>query len=697
MIQAVTAEFSRLISRHLGQRLTMVLFFVLLLPITVTPPSSVIVDDHAYASEAGYDYWAAHRFQWGVEVVQNIGPLGFLHFPLTYTGILDYENMVGNLIFSSFLDIAVIALFFKFPSIAKRFLFICGFILLQVMRNSANFVYTPEVNHYLVLFFAVYLLYLFDNFLVIFLVSILMAAMALGKGVFLTLTVLISFFYCSSLIFGRKYLKSFIFCLSLTAALCLFWKLSGQNFSNFFAFLKGSFEFSSGYNEALNGKPKEFWTRPNENVYAFVVLSFCIFAALLVLRKVALSAKMNGSSVLFRLAPLAFTELLFIFVLWKYGVVAFDKYHLMIPLLFLLVCLAPFSFFLPYQPVPLPVIGQIETSNGAKLNVYILSILILIGISSSAYYAGIRFIFRPKTVLSEADVKHRMAIANFQMAQMQRIVGTSSIGYFGERIAPMIYNNFNYVPSPSTISFVGWNDFFIDADSNFIRNGATAPKYMVYEAYNVPTSIAQQFWPLDSVKMQMEILKNYDPVLDGLHQPVQEIGRLLLRRREISATLSFDKIETRRAKILTEIKVPRDISDPLQLVVNLDHKPLAIMFGIFYKLPIYKIVLKLNTGEVIERMFSPAKARNGFVLNPLILSNDDYIKVISNAQLPTNVSNSDSTPRKVVSFAIRCSYLSVICTEDFDLQFNKISGLELGRSPIASQTDIRAKVDAYKR
>ncbi len=128
------------------------------------------------------------------------------------------------------------------------------------------------------------------------------------------------------------------------------------------------------------------------------------------------------------------------------------------------------------------------------------------------------------------------------MPTIQEIVGDDTISYFGEFPAPMVYNNFNYIPSPSTISFVGWNKWIIDKDVTFYKN-RSKPDYLLLHLYNDASSIAEQFVITDSARAQLEIMYRYEPVIHN-HIPLEENGRLLLKKRNINKnTMSFKNIE----------------------------------------------------------------------------------------------------------------------------------------------------------
>ena len=63
---------------------------LVLIPTTISKFVYAVIDLHWLGSEAAYDYWINNNFLWGETIIQNIGPLGFIHFPLSFTGIMDY-------------------------------------------------------------------------------------------------------------------------------------------------------------------------------------------------------------------------------------------------------------------------------------------------------------------------------------------------------------------------------------------------------------------------------------------------------------------------------------------------------------------------------------------------------------------------------------------------------------------------------
>src|SRR5687768_10104549 len=64
------------------------LLFVLLLVTLVQVPREAYDVGHDSSSHATFEYYAAHGFQFGRDVYQNTGPLGYAHYAYTHVGLL---------------------------------------------------------------------------------------------------------------------------------------------------------------------------------------------------------------------------------------------------------------------------------------------------------------------------------------------------------------------------------------------------------------------------------------------------------------------------------------------------------------------------------------------------------------------------------------------------------------------------------
>ena len=52
--------------------------------------------DHDLSSSASFELFAARRLQFGTDVLQNVGPLGWVHYGAVYAGPLHEQRLVAK-------------------------------------------------------------------------------------------------------------------------------------------------------------------------------------------------------------------------------------------------------------------------------------------------------------------------------------------------------------------------------------------------------------------------------------------------------------------------------------------------------------------------------------------------------------------------------------------------------------------------
>ena len=233
------------------EALRMIVLFLALFPLAVSPTLYTVVDNHWLGSEAAYDYWIVNNFQWGKEIIQNIGPLGFIHFPLSFTGYLDYENALTNFALSGILVILVIYISSLFPSKIAGIIFLSLFAFFNSAKKAIVFSMSSEVNHYLLPLLIAYFLFLSPPYLVICFLLVTLAAMSLGKGMFLFVSPMIVGMVALHFLLQKKTFLSLIIMFVYIFSVVVFWVLAGQDIVNFYNFVRGSIAFSHGYNDSM--------------------------------------------------------------------------------------------------------------------------------------------------------------------------------------------------------------------------------------------------------------------------------------------------------------------------------------------------------------------------------------------------------------------------------------------------------------
>ncbi|MDJ0942288.1 MAG: hypothetical protein QNJ30_02425 [Kiloniellales bacterium] len=720
------------------------MLFVALFPLTLSGFGYQIYDNHSLGSEAAYDYWLANGFQWGTEIIQNIGPLGFIHFPLSFTGFLDYENALANFALSGVLVALVIYLSLLIPDRVARIVFLSIFALMQILKRPYGFPMPTEVNHYLLVLFTAYTLFSSSRYVVLIPLVVLLAAMSLGKGMFLFIAPVIVLFSAFHYILRKTLFMGITTLATYMLSVLAFWVMCDQQVYNILDFVLGSFAFSSGYSEALAN-------HGSSSILAGLCLFLSTLLILLVIEKNLHAVRSVSRTAVASGLMLGLIEIYILFAVWKHAIVSGDRYHVGVHLFFVGVCLILYMYMhhsgyyeesktpreTPAQRrmtwftncvvllmaqlrdsfyrkmigrrsvrffdgmIPLAAATKNLLENVTcrakdirdKLKVISLSdfglgalkrweivLLVVVLLFSKEFWGGIHFVVFLEREVAVWGAKLEEKAAQMQMPRMREIVERESVGYFGELPAPMMYNEFSYRASPSTISFAGWNPWLIEKDAEFFRDSSKAPSYLVYELYNVADrSIVAQFSPLDSPRAQIEIFRRYDPVRDNQGNPINEIGRLLLKRREALSELEYENLGERTYIMGERIQVPEETADPIQAIIRFPPSLFTKFITFVYKAPGYSIQYRLDNGFVGNRKFTPTKAREGFLIAPLILENRDLLSALSASEWNKYVENDNSSLRRVTEFRITCDNSSIACAGEMAVQFREVDGLEFGR------------------
>lgn len=693
--------------KNLPDQLLLSIIVILLLIVTVSPPLFVITDVHWLGSEAAYSFWAFNGAQWGADIIQNIGPLGFMHFPLSYTGFDGTAKFIANIILSSSLVWLVIYIYscFKRPLVGASFLGLFIFLQLSKDPGDSNFfgfnIYNAptEVAHYLIVFFSTYVLFRTNSFLIVCLIGLLLSAMALGKGMFLFLSGFAVIVSVAFLLLQKKYALVTYLGLSVFLSTALLWIASGQEIQNYHTFLISSFHFSSGYSEGLSrflGVPLHLKLAP-----ICILLFASVFKVFLNWTKLL---KNNISLIL-----LMFFEWLFAFMAYKHGIIAEDSYHIQVYLICIIIGFLPCFFIHPSFFEAGETEFQRKFDYSSKLNGLFFLQKLNYSKLSKAFNRSALLFFMLWMVASPILRKHLELIsdggASFQaryqnalqtskdemyLKTIKNVVGNEPITYYGELLAPVIYSELNYISSPATISFVGWNRYLSDRQLAFFSNTDKSPKYLIMQMENVRGEIATQFFPLDSLRTQIEIWRNYEPFLVAEY-PLIDNRRLLMKRRELDILdLEFNDLKETSATIGQWVEVDEIKPNPLMVKINLDKVFFAQLINLLYKPPSYFIEFEVDDGMIFKHRFTPFKGREGLLISPFISNNSDLVSAFSRDEWDkfSNNHNSNGTLQRIVRFRIICEtdFLSSLsCSEGMNLRFKEIKGIPFGSSKLKNK------------
>jgi len=267
---------------------------------------------------------------------------------------------------------------------------------------------------------------------------------------------------------------------------------------------------------------------------------------------------------------------------------------------------------------------------------------------------GIRY---PRAFFQNLKNELMQSKSEMQRPLFRDIVGYSKVGYFGYMPAPMVYNDFNYHPSPVPISFAAWNEGLMKANSRYYSAPKSAPDFLIVSLATIDGRLVAQ----DDALSQMEILHRYTPI-------EAENGEILLRRKsEEVDELQWSLLSKKRNYHLGEKVLVPDRNVPIWVKIRMRKTWISSLLSLIYKPESYSINLKLSDGQSVIRKFIPSMASVGFMISPLILDNDALLQVLTESPHISHL--------RVEEFTISCERLGVACQNSLGVEFESIENL----------------------
>lgn len=615
------------------------------------------LNSHDVSAQAGIEFFTLHGFSYGKDVIQNVGPLGFLNYPQTYSGLLTTPKLILNLFLTSYF-VSLLVTSIKNIPILKKIIFLIV---------AALFTSITETMLYFLLFLLLQQLFVTTKWQNLLLPVFTLSILTLVKSTCffiacsIVLTSLLSHLLC------RRF--QIVFCLGLFFCffVLFFWVSCGQSITNFINFVYATLMFSSGYNEAMSIFEVYFIRLLGMSVLLGSALS------ILLNNLKQCSRKVNKREVV-KIILLTMAELFILFIVWKHGFVRADAHVL---------------YF--FQYAMLSTIWIIFNKHSSlqirnRKDIYIPLNLVLILSISAACFVGLNFwydwshvgrlvhnIYRSIerkffVVLDLGQYKRFLRsalqenIVKMQLPKTKALVENRSIGYFGMLPGPLFYNKLNYLPTPATISFASWNSWIMNTEAKFFANDKFAPAYLLFNLTTIDNRLVAQ----DDSLAQLEIFHRYVPI-------GSEAGNLILRRNNNVQPLTINSLLREKNQIGEWVKVPQNSypEEVIWLKVAFKQSLLASLISLIYKPPQYSLEVLLEDGSTKKFKFIPGMAKTGFLLNPLIINNSDVLAIHS--QL--NELKKDFLINNVSQIKINCDVLTSFCAHSAFLEFNAIQNL----------------------
>lgn len=618
-------------SQNLGRaiRTSILVVVALLLVLTLLEFPSVPYDiDHDLSSSASLDYFATQRIQFGTDLVQNVGPLGWVHYGYAYAGFAHAPELALKSLIRVALAMLVLWACTRFRNWPVRAVWLLAFVVLLPIESETLSLDANEVCAYLSAYLSglVLLGISKDRGSVLRAVPVLLflAFLALMKHTLLMVSAFIVLAVVLERLRHREGRTALALVLGYVCSLCLIWVLSGQRLANLPLFGLGVVRFTGGYNEAM-ALPA---VAPSTSLGLVVLGSLAALILLRVLRRTQSTAK-------------TVIDAFFLFVVWKHAFVRADAEHVMI--FFHAAVFLALLFGLAFEwPRKEGISVESAAANVSlmvsSLAVVLFCVLSLFAIIPGAHYRltrvsdlwadNLAWIISPARRTAELARELEDRKQQFGLPEVRDRVGKASIDFFGFEPGWLLLNDLAYVPRPMPITFAASNASLLRRNEAFYRDPSRAPQFILARV----GSIDERLVSLDDGLALGAILDNYHP--SGFHDDL-----LLLERsesRQIRERAERSVLKEQEIGFGEPLSLAGFVGQWIWLAVDLQPSLLGRVRSLALRPAPVWIVFEIEgrSGYPERRKFVTSMGKAGFLMSPLIETTSDLIAAFASGGSP---------------------------------------------------------------
>jgi hypothetical protein len=604
--------------------LVFIFVFTTLFPVSFA--KSIVGTEHFFASHYLFEYAAQNHWQFGSDIVDNVGPYGYLHYPATYAGMAYWSKIGWHALICLVFAYTVTFLFAKIPGVVPKAVFLIGATIFPLQVLWPWFSY--EVIPRLVLFFVGIYLLTADSEIN----PLRRTIESLVFGLFLALVTLeksSNAYYVLLLLalvalhWLLRGLKGSLACLigSYVLGVMGFWVLAGQNLTGIATFFKSVALYVDAYQDAVVDEE----THTKRHLYSGLVLlaSTCVLAGYRLFQGRSLQFRAQIPESL-RLILLAAT----FFVSWKHGMIrdvwAHGTFFYAAAVLLIFLLAYPY----PNQNSN-PASGRIQRlfqgdASGlqASLMVAGLATLMLflsdyashipaIGLQRYEYQNRIRELinWRPTEKKRELDGQFRALQETHALpAPIREMIGKAPVDEFGVSPAVLLLNKLNYRPRPIPMGLLVVTPELNRLNKDFYENPRTAPEFVFLKDFGMRLADAHTF---------LSLLLNYQVA----HKFQNEC---LLRRRNDPVSWNRSNIQTRNIGFAEWISLEDRNSMFCWMEMDVERTLAGHLKKMLYKSDLLRLDVKRKDGTVLELYVPVSLLRSGILINPAVLPKNQW-------------------------------------------------------------------------
>lgn len=546
-----------------------------------------------------------NSLQFGTEVVFTYGPLGYLMTPINL-GVNNWQHLAWQLGANFVFAVAIYLLGRSFTGLRK-----VAFYVFFFCYGSA---YIDAVYMIMIVLFALSLTMegIIRRQWLSGLVAGIIAVLALAK--FTNLVLAVISLGCVAALFGwrREWRRSALIAGAFCVTFLGVWISLGQHLANLPAYLRNSFEVSTGYVNAMGLE---------ESRGMFLV---GLGAAL------ALGAYLLLTLFRPKDRPLAIATALIAsvatFLNWKHGFVRADGHvtaHFYLSL-----------FFVVTFPVLLQDLGPCRRLKGALLSVCAACCLVGVWknsppwITNAVSFYNLRAMENAYTLAAAPNLNRSAQdqFASIKKTQLlpatRAVIGDKPVDMLGNEQAYIFFNDFNYRPRPVFQSYGAYTKSLARLNETFMKS-PRAPEFILQRVQTIDNRLPS----LDDSLVTTYLFHHYT-------LQIEESDFLVWKRNEPDPEL--DKrtlISTQTAAIGEMISTPaRDLDQPIWCEIEVEPSLLGRLRTLLYKPAPARLTTVDGTDFKTSYRLVPGMAATGFLLQPYLDSNYSIAKFAAGAK-----------------------------------------------------------------
>ena len=598
-------------------------------------PTTGLRDSVPQSWEGVLSYSAAHRLQWGHDIVFTFGPLGFLTSDY-YWGNFFWPIVLWGFGFSLGLTSSLVPLLTRGARSARLIVFFA--LPMFTVPACQNLGFDPVYLLFITLLGTACLPAERPGLTRLISTGVIFAVMSLIKFTFSLYCGYALLVVAAAWSLRGAWRNAGIMIASWLAAFFLCWELTGQNLASIPLHFVRSFQLAAGYSSAM--------AIPGDR--SELILGFALLLGLVTL---LLTRWLSCEDWRHKTDAVAIIGA-GIFLAWKEGFVRPDVHVVVffIYSFFLAVLLpallgpsrAPETARATVGGTPLPTESPapIAFAIARRPLLFLTMGMLLVSLTpfalhQTAFAKAARTGFVAKisdnlTALFAPAVFRRQLERELDSRRTEAALPRIRALLAGERVAVMshyqdvaILNGLNYAPHPIFQSYCAYtpelqrlNEAFFDSDE--------APPYVLWRS----ETIDSRFPTLDNGEVILKVLSEYSPVMRE--------DTFILWRRNSQPIASYSLANPRELKVALDQWIPIR-KEPTWLRVELRQTWLGKIQSLLLSGSQAQLEIRREHGKNLHYLLVPGNARHGFVLSPFLQSDADLIGSNSGGRVPDRI------------------------------------------------------------